>query len=113
MVKKKYIPQRGDIVWVDFNPRRGREQAKKRPAIVLSPAIYNERTHLMIACPITSHVKGYPFEVEVNTSKIVGAVLCDHVRSLDWHVRGVSFVQKAPMGVIADVQEKITILING
>ena len=70
MVKNFYIPDRGDIVWINFNPQKGREQASKRPAIVLSPKAYNQKTSLALMCPITSHVKGYPFEVVIEKKKI-------------------------------------------
>lgn len=83
MVAKPYFPDRGDLVWVDLTPTKGREQAKVRPAIVLSPKIYNQKTNLAIMCPITSSSKEYPFEVAVNDKKVSGVILSDHVRSLD------------------------------
>lgn len=78
-------PDAGDIVWIDFTPQIGREQAGRRPALVLSPRLYNEKVGLMIVCPITSKSKGYPFEVVLPSGlAIIGAVLSDHVKSLDW-----------------------------
>ena len=85
-----YVPDRGDVVWLDFTPQAGREQSGRRPALVLSPASYNRKSSLMICCPVTSQVKGYPFEVSVvgpMTSGVTGVVLADHVRSLDWRAR--------------------------
>ena len=83
-----YVPDRGDLVWLDFDPHSGEEQAGRRPALVLSPAPYNRKTGLAIACPITSQIKGYPFEVGVQSSGgISGVVLSDHVKSIDWVAR--------------------------
>lgn len=112
MVAKTYIPDRGDLVWVDFNPTKGREQAKVRPAIVVTPKIYNKKTNLALMCPITSIVKGYPFEVVVHDKKVNGVVLSDHVRSLDWRARNVKFIVKAKSSVINDVQSKLLLLIG-
>ncbi len=81
-----YIPDTGDIVQVDFDPQAGHEQAKHRPAIVLSPASYNGRTGLMVCCPTTTSVKGYPFEVKFS-GRPASVVLADQVQSLDWRVR--------------------------
>lgn len=83
-----YVPERGEVVWLNFNPQAGHEQAGHRPALVLSPASYNLKTGLMLCCPITSQVKGYPFEVPVTgDAGIAGAILADQVKSLDWRVR--------------------------
>jgi mRNA interferase MazF len=87
-VSPSYAPDRGDLVWLDFDPHSGKEQAGRRPALVLSPAPYNRKTGLAIACPITSQVKGYPFEVPVKSpGGIAGVVLSDHVKSIDWVAR--------------------------
>jgi len=111
MVKKStYIPDRGDLVWVNLNPQKGREQANKRPAIVLSPKIYNRKSSLAMMCPITSKIKGYPFEVIIN-NKIHGAVLCDQLRSLDWQARKTSFIERVKSEVLFEVQDKIIALI--
>jgi len=112
MVTKNYIPDRGDLVWIDLNPTKGREQAKVRPALVISPKAYNQKTDLAIMCPITSKQKGYPFEVVVDEKKIVGVVLSDHVRSLDWKVRNVKFITKAQAKVVQEVQAKLLLLVN-
>ena len=85
---KAYVPDRGDIVWLNFTPLAGHEQAGHRPALVLSPASYNGKTSLMLCCPITSQIKRYPFEVEISDGLAVRrVVLADQVRSLDWKAR--------------------------
>jgi len=112
MVDKNYIPDRGDLVWVDFNPTKGREQAKVRPAIVVSPKSYNQKTNLAIMCPITSIQKGYPFEVAMKDKKVSGVILSDHVRSLDWKARYTKFIAKAKPKVIAEVQAKLLLLLR-
>jgi len=85
---KGYIPEQGDIVWLSFNPQAGHEQMGRRPALVLSPAAYNKKVGLAIFCPITSQVKGYPFEVLIPKGvKASGAILSDQVKSLDWKIR--------------------------
>lgn len=111
MVKKKYVPDRMDIVWIDFNPTRGHEQARVRPALVLSPKAYNQKTNLAVMCPITGEAKGYPFEVSVQEKKITGVVLSDHLRSLDWVVRKAKFIQKLPPAVFEEVEAKVQALI--
>ena len=84
----EYAPQRGDIVWLRFTPHAGHEQAGRRPALVLSPRLYNRKVGLAVCCPITSKVKGYPFEVELPEGlEATGAVLCDQLKSLDWRAR--------------------------
>jgi len=88
MAGRTYIPDRGDVVWLDFDPQSGHEQAGHRPALVLSPALYNRRSGLMLCCPITSRVKGYPFEVVLAGKRgLSGVVLADQVKSLDWRAR--------------------------
>lgn len=99
-----YIPSRGDLVWVEFDPQAGHEQAGRRPALVLSPKEYNERVGLMLCCPITSRIKGYPFEVLLPDGLgITGAVLCDQVRNFDWQARRTSFIQAAPKEIVGAV----------
>lgn len=112
MVKKAaYIPARGDIVWTDFTPQAGREQAGKRPALVLSPKIYNAKTGLAVMVPITSQVKGYPFEVAVRTAAIQGVVLSDHLKNLDWKARGIRFADAVPAAVLDEVTANIAALL--
>jgi mRNA interferase MazF len=112
MVKPRaeYVPERGDVVWLDFTPQAGREQAGHRPALVLTPSVYNRASGLMIACPLTSKRKGYPFEVRVPAGKPLpaeGVVLCDQVRSLDWRARGVKRVGTLPPAILAEVHFKV------
>lgn len=109
--KKKYIPDRGDVVWINFNPQKGREQANKRPAVVISPKIYNKKTGLALMCPITSQIKEYPFELVLKEKKVRGAVLCDHLKSLDYEARRISFIQKLSTVQVNEIQEKIIMLI--
>jgi len=92
---KGYIPERGDIVWLDFDPQLGREQAKRRPAICLSPREYNEKSELALFCPITSKEKGYPFEVKIKGNKVEGVVLSDQIKSLDYIERNAKYIEKA------------------
>jgi mRNA interferase MazF len=112
LVDPKYIPRKGDLLWLNFTPQTGHEQAGKRPVIVLSPLEYNKKTSLMIVCPITSKVKGYPFEVPVRAHQIEGVVLSDQIKSLDWRTRKVSFIEKASTEILEDVQEKLLLLIG-
>jgi mRNA interferase MazF len=112
MVKKPYVPNRGDIVWVDLNPTLGREQAKTRPAIIVSPRSYNQKTGLALMCPVTSVQKEYPFEVMIKTSKVTGVILSDHIRSLDWRARNVTFIVKAKPALTQEVQTMLKLLIE-
>ncbi len=81
------VPEQGEIIWIDFDPKSGHEQAGRRPAVVLSQTAYNERTGRAFVCPITSKVKGYPFEIPVRTKSVQGVVLSDHLKNLDWTAR--------------------------
>ncbi len=107
-----YIPDRGDIVWLNFSPQQGHEQAGVRPALILSSQRYNQSSKLMLACPITSKVKHYPFEVRVKAKKIDGVVLADQVKNLDWSARKMSFAEKAPSEVVEQTQELIETLLR-
>ena len=111
MVKKKYIPERGDIVWLNFNPGSGHEQKGKRPAIVISPKEYNEKTGLGIFCPITSKIKNYPFEVQIANKKINGVVLSDQIKSLDWETRDVEYITKELPEKLDEIIKKISVLL--
>ena len=106
-----YIPERGDIVWLEFDPQAGHEQKGKRPALVMSGREYNRTTDLFLVCPITSKVKGYPFEVPVN-GKIAGVILSDQVKSFDWKARKARFAEKVPKKVLAEVRENIGLLLD-
>ena len=108
-----YIPNRGDAIWLQFTPQAGHEQAGRRPALVLSPASYNGRVGLAILCPITSHLKGYPFEVRVPPELAVsGVILADQVKSLDWRVRRAEFNCTLPNDVIQMVLQRLGTLLD-
>jgi mRNA interferase MazF len=111
-VPRSYIPDVCDIVWLDFAPQAGREQSGHRPAVVLSPAAYNGKTSLMVCCPLTTHVKNYPFEVVVAGSP-QSAVLADQVKSLDWRSRHATRKGRVSPAELADVRAKIHALIGG
>ncbi|MGB8260314.1 MAG: type II toxin-antitoxin system PemK/MazF family toxin [Terracidiphilus sp.] len=100
------IPEAGDLVWLDFDPQAGHEQAGRRPALVLSDWKFNQRTSLAFVCPITSKTKGYATEVALPAGlPVFGAVLCSHLRSLDWRVRNIGLIGKAPENVLVEVRE--------
>ncbi len=110
---KKYIPAKGDLVLMDFSPQKGREQSGLRPAIVLSPQFYNQHAGLFLVCPITSKIKGYPFEVSLTGSqKVKGVILSDHIKSMDWRSRCKKYLGKASIGVLAEVIAKVDTLIK-
>ena len=111
MVKKNYSPERGDIVWLNFNPQSGHEQKGKRPAIVISPKEYNEKVGLGLFCPITSISKDYPFEVKIENKKINGVVLSDQIKSLDWKAREIEFIVKEAPEKIGEIINKISLLL--
>jgi mRNA interferase MazF len=108
----RYIPDQGDIVWLEFDPQAGHEQAGQRPAVVLSRKPYNQKTGLAICCPITSRVKGYPFEVRLNGKKIDGAILSDQVKSLDWQARGAKFIEKINAATLTEATGKLMSIIE-
>lgn len=109
---KKYIPHRGDVVWLDFNPRVGREQSGHRPAIVISPKQFNSLSSLVFVCPITSKIKGFSFEVLLpEEMQIKGVVLIHHLRSVDWKMREIKFIEQAPTSVIDEICAKLEPLI--
>jgi mRNA interferase MazF len=110
-VSPAFVPDRGDIVWLEFNPQAGHEQAGRRPALVLSPGAYNGRVGLAILCPITSQVKGYPFEVEVRGQRVNGVALSDQVKSLDWRVRKAEILERANEAVVTEVLQKLATLL--
>jgi mRNA interferase MazF len=111
MVRKKYSPERGDIVWLNFSPQSGHEQKGKRPAIVISPKEYNEKTGLGLFCPLTSKIKNYPFEVKIDNKKINGVVLSDQIKSLDWETREIEFITKETSEKINEIISKIGTLL--
>jgi mRNA interferase MazF len=108
----KYVPSRGDVVWMSLSPQAGREQAGRRPAVVLSPASYNRKVGLAICCPITSRVKGYPFEVLIPAgSAVTGAILSDQVRNLDWRARKAELACRLSRETIAEALGKLGTLL--
>jgi mRNA interferase MazF len=110
---REYVPERGDVVWLQFDPQTGHEQAGHRPALVLSPLAYNRKVGLAILCPITSQIKGYPFEVALPAGlKAQGAVLSDQVKSLDWRVRKARRVCVVPRQVLDETLARILALIE-
>jgi mRNA interferase MazF len=111
-VPKSYIPDAGDIVWLEFDPQAVREQAGHRPALILSPASYNDKVSLAVCCPLSTKVKGYPFEVEVETDKTTGVVLSDQVKSLDWRERRAKFKSKISPAQLKEVRENIKALLS-
>lgn len=111
-MKPRYVPRRGDLVWLDFTPQKGHEQAGRRPALVLSPKAYNGKTLLMLCCPITSRVKDYPFEVPVDHATIHGVVLADQIKSVDWVARRAAYAGKAGEDVMQDVLGKALTLLG-
>lgn len=108
-----YIPQRGDVIWITLNHQAGHEQAGRRPAIVLSPGAYNGKTGIVILCPVTSLVKGYPFEVRIPGGlPVKGVILADQVKSLDWKARQTEWLCTLPPDVTTEVLAKLGVLLE-
>jgi mRNA interferase MazF len=108
----KNAPEKGDFVWLTFDPNIGREQKGHRPALVLSPVSYNRKTGLAVFCPVTSKIKGYPFEVRIKTNKIDGVILSDQVKSLCWTERNCKYISKCPEVIFEEVSMKISLLLG-
>ena len=109
----EYVPGTGDLIWLNFSPHVGREQPERRPALVLSPRVYNERASLAIVCPITSQTKGYPFEVQMPAAgRIKGVVLADQLKSVDWRQRRAQRAGRLPMATLEQVRETIAALLQ-
>ena len=107
------MPKCGDVVWITLNPQAGHEQAGRRPALILSPKNYNSKIGLAIFCPITSQVKGYPFEVLLPQGlPVTGAILSDQVKSLDWRARNVELICVLPEETTSEVLQKLTTLLS-
>ncbi len=108
-----YVPKPGDVVWLEFDPQAGLEQAGTRPAVVLSPAAYNAKTSVMVCCPITNQVKNYPFEVVIRgNSNVTGAILSDQVKNLDWRARKARHKGKVSDDELAETLGKIRALLG-
>lgn len=110
--KPAYLPHGGDIVWIDLNPRTGHEQSGRRPCLVLSNRPYTQRTGLAIICPITSKIKGLPFEVVLVGTATKGAILPIHVRSIDLEARHPQFIEKAPAELLSMTRDYVTVIIG-
>ncbi len=107
------VPDFGDAVWMDFDPQKGHEQAGRRPAIVLSPRAYNDRVGLVLVCPITNQVKGYPFEVDIPDGLAVsGVVLADQVKSMDWRARRIDRIVSLPDDTVNEVLRLLGYLLS-
>jgi mRNA interferase MazF len=108
VAKPAYVPKSGDIVWLEFDPGAGHEQGGISPALVLSPAKYNAKTGLMLCCPITNQIKGYPFEVQLEGSpSLAGAILSDQIKSMDWQARKVKYQGTISAGQMQEVKGKV------
>ncbi len=108
-----YVPQIGEVVWLNFNPQAGHEQTDRRPALILTPITYNNKVGLVICCPITSRIKGYPFEVRIPSGfDVTGVVLSDQVKSLDWRVRQAELFCKLPDETVRQVLRKLGTLLS-
>ena len=107
-----YIPEAGDVVWLNFTPQTGHEQAGRRPAVVLSPSAYNSKTGLLVCVPVTNQIKGYPFEVVLSGAEISGAALADQVKSLDWRSRQAQFKSKISDVEMRGIKAKIAALLS-
>lgn len=108
-----YVPQRGDVVWLDFDPQTGHEQRGRRPAVVLSPSSYNRATELAIFCPVTNRTKGYAWEVAIPEGlDVSGVVLADQIRSLDWKKRRAKFAATLPRATLEEVMDKALTVID-
>jgi mRNA interferase MazF len=108
-----YVPARGDVAWLTLDPQSGREQAGRRPVLVLSPLAYNQRVGLAVVCPITTVTKGYVFEVAIPAGMPAkGVILSDHVKNLDWRTRNVELICRLPRPIVEDVIEKLAALLE-
>ena len=112
MSPTEYVPQRGDVVWINFNPQAGHEQAGRRPAVVLSPGTYNRKTRLALLCPIANQVKGYPFEIAIPAGlAVIGVILADQVKSMDWWARNATLIGLLPAETVDAILQKVEILL--
>ena len=108
----KYIPERGDIIWVDLDPVKGHEQGGRRPAFVASSRSYNGKSGLMLICPVTSQIKNYPFEVTFVSRQVKGTILVDQIRSIDWGNRNIDLAGRVTSGIIEAVRGRLIRLIE-
>jgi mRNA interferase MazF len=111
MTRRRYTPNRGDVIWIQWNPRTGHEQSGRRPALVLTPKSYNRKTGLCILCLLTRQSKGYAFEVPVHTAGVAGVVLADHVRCVDWQAQNAQFIERAGQDVLDEIVARLEALL--
>jgi mRNA interferase MazF len=109
---RHYVPEAGDIAWLDFDPQAGHEQGRRRPALVLTDQAYNRASRLAVVCPLTSKRKPYPFALPVAVEKVEGAVLVDHLKSMDWEARNAVFYSKADPALLSKVRAFIAVLLR-
>lgn len=107
-----YVPKRGDIVWTNFDPSAGHEQARKRPALVLSPELFNQKIKLALVVPITSKVRGHGFEVALTGTATEGVVLCHQMKTIDFNTRGIALIEEAPDQITREVLAKVKVLVS-
>lgn len=108
----RYVPRAGDLIWLAFDPQAGREQAKRRPALVVTDQAYNQASGLVLVCPLTSRRKPYPFALSVTVDRVEGAVLVDHLKSLDWKARHAAFHSKADPALLSQVRAYLGVLLG-
>jgi mRNA interferase MazF len=112
-MSRQYKPRRGDLVWLEFSPQAGHEQSGHRPGVIISPESYNTKVGLALMCPVTSSVKGYPFEVPLPPNlPVCGVVLADQIRSLDWRARNARFIAGLPSDTLLEIIGKIRTLVD-
>jgi mRNA interferase MazF len=109
---RTFVPDAGDFVWLTFDPQAGREQAGRRPALILSPKSYNQKSGLALACPLTTQAKGYPFEVAARAGSAAGVILVDHLKSIDWRARRAERLASCPKDVWEEVRAKLAPLLG-
>ena len=112
-MKGSYIPDRGDLVWISLDPRTSKEQSGHRPALVLSRKLFSTRVGLAVICPVTSKIKGLPFEIVLSGSKTKGAVLPIHIRSIDFNSRRIKFIEKLPPELVEEVDRQVKLIVSG
>lgn len=112
MVSRNQAPDRGDLIWIDFGPAVGHEQHGRRPALVVSPHLYNQKVGLLLACPVTSHIKGYAMEVALGSENLDGVVLVDQIKSLDWRVRLIESIGVAELEAMEEVLAKLRAILD-
>lgn len=110
-MKESFVPDVGDVLWMSLSPTSGHEQSGHRPVLTLTPAAYNAKRGLLICCPITSRIGGYPFEVAIDTEGISGVVIADQVKSVDWQARGARLAGRASVEVTFEVRAKLGALL--